>query len=491
MFWKPLLFSHLAVAIFSDGREPGAVQVEKTADSCVSSPQQARCETEWLIEDSIYPGAVLRINKTDTKLGNFCKGAGAGHTGYLSFDRGQRNIYFAFFESRSSPLKDPVALWLQGGPGSSGTRYGLLLETGPCSLYNNKETQYNPYSWNHAANFLYVDQPVGVGYSFSTTADPVASAQRAADDMIMLLHLFYKAFPQLRANKLHLTGESYAGKWIPSLAMGILDANKHDPSNQIVLGSVVIGGGYFSPAVQDPMGYDYACLEPYPMGKPLLSATACATLKDAAIKCAAKWAKYTSLGGTNDRGKLQKVGSDAYYTCVDDMYTAVFDAGLDIYNIDRHCPDKSGSCDSRGAAAEQFLQRLDVATAFGAGPGKYHGVNEHVRKASEDSGDEFVDAGPLLVQLLEAGIPMLLYAGMLDYIVNHRGIEAALEKLVWSGSAEFKAGQKAPTKWSGGVKWKAKNLLWVLFNNAGHVVPEDDPASAFEIFNAWIDGLRA
>ncbi|ORY83850.1 Alpha/Beta hydrolase protein [Protomyces lactucae-debilis] len=491
MYWTPLLLSHLAAAIFSDGREPGAVQVKQTADSCLSSPQQVGCKTEWLITDRKHPGAILRINKTDTKLGNFCEGAGAGHTGYLSLDHGKRNIYFAFFESRSSPLKDPLALWLQGGPGTSGTAYGLLLETGPCSLYNNVTTQFNPYSWNHAANTIYVDQPIGVGYSFSTKADPVGSRERAADGMIVLLHLFNTAFPQLRANKLHITGESYAGKWIPSLAMGILDANKHDPSNQIVLGSVVIGGGYFSPAVQDPKNYDYACLEPYPLGKPLFNKTTCAKMKDDAIKCAAKWAKYTSLGGKNDRSKRVRVGTDAINSCYDDLVQIVPDAGLDLYKIDRDCPDKSGDCDPRGVASEQFLKRSDVAFAFGAGPGEYHAFSDVVYWASEDSGDEFVDVGPLLGQLLEAGIPMLLYAGMLDYIVNHRGIEAALEKLVWSGSAEFKAGQKAPTKWSGGVKWKAKNLLWVLFNNAGHVVPEDDPASAFEIFNAWIDGLRA
>ncbi|ORY83853.1 Alpha/Beta hydrolase protein [Protomyces lactucae-debilis] len=497
MYWTPLLFSHLAAAIFSDSRNPGAVLFNKTADSCTfTTPRPAECKTEWQIEDDLHPGSVLRIKKTDTKLGNVCHGAGAGHTGYFSFDHGKRNLYFVFFESQSKPLNDPVALWLQGGPGTSSLSYGLLSEHGPC-LINDKSTKANPYSWNKVASVLYVDQPAGVGYSFSTSADPVSTAQRAAEDMVALLHLFYKAFPALKPLDFHITGESYAGKWIPWLGSEVVRANRKHPSHLIPLKFVVIGGGFFYPALQDPSGYDYACVPPFASGKALFNQSVCATLKAASVRCKALWAAYTQLNGPTQGSEREKAGRIAYDTCGSDMYVPVYQSGNDIYNMNRICPDKSGACDPKPATAEKFLQRDEVRLAFGAdtgtfiksaGTSTFHSNNDALNAGAETSGDTFKNSALVLADLLDSKIPALLYVGMHDYVVNYRGVESVLDHLAWSGSSQFKAAQGAPVTWAGGVKWRAKNLVYMRFHNAGHLVPEEDPANAFAMWKAWLDG---
>ncbi|ORY83852.1 Alpha/Beta hydrolase protein [Protomyces lactucae-debilis] len=487
MYWTPLLFSHLAAAIFSDGRSQGLAQINGTADSCISSPQQAGCKTEWLIKDPIYPSAVLRIKKADTKLGHVCEGAGSGYTGYLSFDHDKRTIYFIFFESQSKPLEDPVAIWMQGGPGASSLPFGLLAEHGPC-LIDGTSTKTNPYSWNKFANMIYVDQPAGTGFSFSTTADPRDTTSQVADDMVMLLHLFYQAFPGLKKNPLHLTGESYAGKWIPPLAKKVLDANKkYKKANHIPLSSIVIGGGYLNAAVQDPTIYDYACLKPHPIVKTLVNATACASMSVAATHCKALWAKYTRLGGKKGRAARQ-AAEEALHACYRELYPAIRESGTDMYLVSRHCSDKSGDCDPKSSLAEQYLQRSEVAAAFGADSGVFHAFNDKIQTPTEYSGDEGLDTGPTVAGLLDAGIPVLIYSGLLDARVPFVGSMAVLDQLVWSGSDQFKAAQNAPFGWSGGVKWGAKNLLYVLFEKAGHLVPRDDPVNAFQLLKGWLDG---
>ena len=75
-------------------------------------------------------------------------------------------------ESRNSPTTDPLIIWLQGGPGYS-SMTTFFVENGPynttidSSLSGAAAYSFtsNPYSWNNKANVMYVDQPLGVGYS--------------------------------------------------------------------------------------------------------------------------------------------------------------------------------------------------------------------------------------------------------------------------------------------------------------------------------------
>lgn len=87
-----------------------------------------------------------------------------------------KSLFFYFFESRDNPSKDPVLLWLTGGPGCSSS-LGLFMELGPCSIPSRggklsegppiNGTVWNPYSWNNGASIFFLDQPVDVGYSYS------------------------------------------------------------------------------------------------------------------------------------------------------------------------------------------------------------------------------------------------------------------------------------------------------------------------------------
>lgn len=121
----------------------------------------------------------------------------------------------------------PVVLWLNGGPGSSSI-LGMLQEHGPLLINATGGLMRNPYAWTKQANLLVLESPAGVGYSFcaamkaggncNNTDISTARAARAA-----LQDFFRTKFPELRNNSFFITGESYAGVYVPTLTAEILD----------------------------------------------------------------------------------------------------------------------------------------------------------------------------------------------------------------------------------------------------------------------------
>lgn len=118
--------------------------------------------------------------------------------------------------------------------------FGELIELGPL-LYDieNEKLKPNPYAWNKKVNLLFLESPSGVGFTyrpgqtdFSTDDDETAHLNFGA------LESFFQKFPHLSSNDFYLTGESYAGFYIPTLSMLALD--KKFPEN---FKGIAIGDG--------------------------------------------------------------------------------------------------------------------------------------------------------------------------------------------------------------------------------------------------------
>ena len=88
----------------------------------------------------------------------------------------------------------------------------------------NESVAQNPYSWNRKANVIYVDQPAGVGFSYSTYPNGLyTNDNQTAVDNYQFLQGWFNEFPEYSSNEFWLTGESYAGVYIPTLANQILE----------------------------------------------------------------------------------------------------------------------------------------------------------------------------------------------------------------------------------------------------------------------------
>ncbi|KAI4385813.1 hypothetical protein MLD38_003806 [Melastoma candidum] len=151
------------------------------------------------------------------------------YAGYVTVNESHgRALFYWFFEATRDPHHKPVLLWLNGGPGCSSIGYGEAEELGPFfPKKDGKSLKFNPYSWNQAANLLFLESPSGVGFSYSNTSNDInelGDTITAKDSYIFLVNWF-RRFPQFKSHEFYISGESYAGHYVPQLAEMIFDNN--------------------------------------------------------------------------------------------------------------------------------------------------------------------------------------------------------------------------------------------------------------------------
>lgn len=138
-----------------------------------------------------------------------------------------RALFYTLVESTTSPDTAPLVLWLNGGPGCSSMGSGFMSELGPFYPTASGQLVRNEYAWNKVANMVFLDSPAFVGWSYSNrTSDIKVGDKRTAQDTLAFLLGFLERFPQYKQRVLWLSGESYAGHYIPNLAYDILQYNK-------------------------------------------------------------------------------------------------------------------------------------------------------------------------------------------------------------------------------------------------------------------------
>ena len=128
------------------------------------------------------------------------------------------NLFYWFF--RNANPSAPLILWLNGGPGAS-SMMGTFLENGPLRVSDGKILPANQ-SWADDYNMIYLDQPVGTGFSYGNSH--LTEMQDGSKEFIKFFEQFYELYPDLKANELYLTGESYGGKYLPLFSHDILES---------------------------------------------------------------------------------------------------------------------------------------------------------------------------------------------------------------------------------------------------------------------------
>jgi carboxypeptidase C (cathepsin A) len=166
------------------------------------------------------------------------------YSGFLPSTSSNR-LHYVFVPSESSPASSPVVLWLNGGPGCSSME-GFVNENGPFYFKDwSSETVPNDYSWNKISNLLYIESPSKVGFS---TGQSNHNDAEVAQENIAALISFFNKFPEYKKNKFFISGESYAGIYIPTLADKVLTYNQSASSAlKINLNGFLVGNGATHP----------------------------------------------------------------------------------------------------------------------------------------------------------------------------------------------------------------------------------------------------
>ncbi|KAK6199960.1 Alpha/Beta hydrolase protein [Scheffersomyces amazonensis] len=423
------------------------------------------------VTDKKFPGHQLRVKSTPESLG---VDTVKQYSGYLDVEEEDKHFFYWFFESRNDPKNDPVVLWLNGGPGCSSLT-GLFFELGPSSITAGIKPKFNPSAWNNNASVIFLDQPVNVGYSYSS--ESVSNTIAAGKDVYAFLELFFKQFPQYNNLPFHIAGESYAGHYIPVFASEILSHEERTFN----LTSVLIGNGLTDPLVQYEYYEPMACGEG---GEPsVLSPEECQGMTDAIPRC-------TSLIKSCYESESIWSCVPASIYCNNAEMGPYQRTGRNVYDIRTMC-EGSNLCYSDLEYIDQYLNLEDVKAALGVEVDEYESCNFDINRNFLLAGDWMKPYYKNVINLLESDVPVLIYAGDKDFICNWLGNQAWTNALEWSGSAGF---SKAPVKsWevngkpAGEVK-NYKHFTFLRVFGGGHMVPYDQPESSLDMVNRWLSG---
>ncbi|KAL9811187.1 Serine carboxypeptidase-like 47 [Arabidopsis thaliana] len=350
-----------------------------------------------------------------------------GHyAGYYSLPHSKSaKMFYFFFESRNKTT-DPVVIWLTGGPGCSSS-VAMFYENGPFKISKDLSLYWNDFGWDKVSNIIYVDQPVGTGFSYTSDESDIRNDEDGvSNDLYDFLQAFFKEHPKFVKNDFFITGESYAGHYIPALASRVHSGNKKKEGIPINLKGFAIGNGLTNPEIQ------YGAYGDYALQMKLISESDHESLKQDYVECQ-NITKKCSLGGG-------LVCDSAFEVC-----TSIFNkivakkTGLNYYDIRKKCV---GSLCYDFSRMEIFLNKENVRKALGVGDIKFVSCSSTVYDAMLEDWMQNLEVN--IPTLVNDGINLLVYAGEYDLICNWLGNSRWVDQMNWSGQKGFGSAKNVP-----------------------------------------------
>ncbi|TFK38772.1 serine carboxypeptidase [Crucibulum laeve] len=431
-----------------------------------------------------FPHYSVRVKKSPV-----CDETVKSYTGYIDIEA--RHLFFYFFESRNDPHRDDVIFWTNGGPGCSSS-LGLFMELGPCRIINNgTDTKFHPESWNSNANLFFIDQPIGVGFSYAEYGETVSTTEEAAKDIAAFVSIFFEHFTKFKGRPLHMAGESYGGRYIPLFAAEIYDQNARlieagiEPIN---LKSIMIGNGLTDFYTMAASYFDSVCTSV--IVPPIFDISTCVRMKQAQPRCL-EWLKESCVD------KLDSIGcSAAYGFCANEIVLPIYFSGINIYDMSKKCEGKieETMCYPVTQHVTTYLSLPETQSKLGVDPirqGNFNSCNNDLNIAFMNSMDEIHPTQHYVAALLERNVNVLVYVGSMDWVCNWMGNEAWTLALEWSGKTAF--GRQDLREWSvegkrAGVTRSARGLTFATIDGAGHMAPYDRPKESLALVNRWLNG---
>jgi len=405
-----------------------------------------------------------------------------------------KNLFYWFFEKRTTSQlptgkpqlkagneETPLIVWLTGGPGCSSS-LALLSENGPCSpTADGAASQVNQYSWTESAHVLWLDQPADVGYSYGQGND--SNEEMISEDAYYFLQAFFKSEEgaKYKDAPLHIVGESYGGHYAPAIAHRILRGNndlkeKPNPNlDTLNLKGLAVGNGLTDPETQ----YKYYAEMAYDKAK-VIDKGAYDKMNEATTKCTDKIAECNK--DDDDSFACQS----AFLTCNIGLMSPYRATGMNPYDYSKKCGSEPLCYDF--SSVETFMNSDATKEAL------------HVKDRNptwqtcnmEVNGNFHVDwmknFAPKVADLLDAGVPALIYAGDLDFVCNYLGNRAWTLNLDWKHKAEFNAAEEHDWNNQAGLARTANGLTFLQVYDAGHMVPSDQPAHALDMITQHLSG---
>ncbi|XP_057860598.1 serine carboxypeptidase-like 50 [Cryptomeria japonica] len=376
-------------------------------------------------------------------------------------------MFYTYYEAIEPALQlseRPIVLWLQGGPGCSGL-LGNLYELGPWRVAQDLRLHKNSAPWNRIFGLLFLDNPIGSGFSVAPTDQDIPSNQEEiAKDLYSALQAFYHLNPLFKSRPFFVTGESYAGKYVPSLAYYMLQ--KVEKGGSLRIDGAAIGNGLTHPVVQVQSHASVA----YAVGlidyqqklyleslqQEAVTLTTQHKWNDARIarNRALRW-----LGNTTALASLYDIRRTIPYNS--------FDNGTDYLGL--------------------FVNQRAVKEALNANPNVTwvdcsDAVDVRMR-------EDIMKSTKCMVESILLKIPVLLYQGQFDLRDGVVSTEDWMRTLLWNDLADFWRAERKVWRVSNvqaGYVRSYSNLTHVVVARAGHFVPTDQNLHSQAMIESWV-----
>ncbi|TVY39421.1 Carboxypeptidase [Lachnellula occidentalis] len=374
------------------------------------------------------------------------------YSGYFSVGKNM-SMWFWFFEARHDSDSAPLALWLNGGPGCSS-----MIALFQARLNHPSIDFESLHFWNEYANMIYVDEPIGTGFSYGN--DTVFGTVSAAPFVWKLLQAFFAHFKEYEKFAYYFEQQNAAIH------------NKSLHAEEINLVALGINNGWYDAIIQEREYISFSANNTY---YPLINTS----IADAYM------ANYTAiclpaLLTCNSTTEETPQCFSAHEQCndVDNSFSAYY-PDIDPYDI-----RQPASAPFPPETYVNYLNSPAVLKAIGAKV-TYSECSDAADLPFAQFGDGSRSFLPTLSSVVQSGITVLLWAGDADSVCDWFGGFASVNAVEYSGSAEFRSKAVANYTVGGVVKGTYKsvgNLSWLRVFASGHEVPAWEPELSLQVF---------
>ncbi|XP_059435297.1 serine carboxypeptidase-like 33 [Corylus avellana] len=406
-------------------------------------------------------------------------------SGYVNVNaHNGRALFYWFFEAQHHSSNKPLLLWLNGGPGCSSIGYGAAVELGPLRVSKNGAgLHFNKYAWNKEANLLFVESPVGVGFSYTNTSSDLTKLDDGfvADDVYNFLVNWLQRFPQFKTHDFFIAGESYAGHYVPQLAELVYDRNKDKTKYPTInLKGFIVG----NPETDDY--YDSKGLLEY--------AWSHAVISDQLYEKAKKVCDFKMFVWSNECSSAMNQVFDQYQEI--DIYNIYApkclintQSSLAVNNYGLRGIRVFGGYDPCFSTyAEEYFNRKDVQSSLHAGVGRSNSnvtwkvCNNSILRTYNVS---VFSTLPIYTKLIKGGLKIWVYSGDTDGRVPVIGSRYCIEALGLSLKSPWRSWYHH-SQVGGRIVEYEEGVTFVTVKGAGHLVPLNKPSQALSLIRSFL-----
>ncbi|CAK9145705.1 unnamed protein product [Ilex paraguariensis] len=364
-------------------------------------------------------------------------------SGYITVNQNHgRALFYWFFEAQSQPSNKPLLLWLNGGPGCSSIGYGAAVELGPLRVTQNRVgLDFNIHAWNKEANLLFLESPIGVGFSYTNTSSDLTKLDDrfVAEDAYNFLVNWLQKFPQFKSHDFYISGESYAGHYVPQLAELVYDRNKERAKYPYInLKGFIVG----NPETNDY--YDYKGILEYAWSHSVISDQEYDKAKEVCDFKLSDWSnecnnamnvvfdKYEEIDIYNIYASKCLLKDSSSLADGTDGGSHISSTKAQNYGIRRMKIIPGGYDPCYSPHTEEYFNRMDVQTALHA---NIRGVDAYVKwNVCNDSvfrtyNYTVFSILPIYKKLIKGGLKIWMYSGDADGRVPVIGSRYCIEAL--------------------------------------------------------------